>query len=367
MAIAEAQHDTADSSLPERFTRLRTEKLGNVRATFSPVVYARSNLRAYGILAFDAAFFIAAIAGVALSTAPALKLFFGVLAGVAVSALFVWAHDAAHGALFGFTRQAELVGTIAMLPSLNMYRMWMYGHNKAHHGFTSFAPIDWIWRPKTPAEYHNGSRWSRLVYRIERSLPGCALHYILRVWWPGMVAFRPDREIRRKHHFAYSQMWVATYLAVATTLAWMFAGGLLGVVAAVIVPWVVFNYHIALFVFLHHTHPDLPMFDKRAEWSAPIGQVACSTMIRMSPPMEFLMHGILIHTPHHVDTRIPFYRLRQAYADLQPTFGEDILEYRFRWSTVRSIFGSCQLYDFDTHTWYRFDNAPTLPLPHDAH
>jgi hypothetical protein len=62
-----------------------------------------------------------------------------------------------------------------------------------------------------------------------------------------------------------------------------------------------------------------------------------------------------------VDTRIPFYRLEAAYADLRPVYGRHIHEYRFRWSTVRAIFAACQLFDFDTTTWSRFsDPAPAV-------
>ena len=79
-----------------------------------------------------------------------------------------------------------------MLPSMNMYRLWCHGHNRVHHGFTSYTPIDWIWRPLTPAQYAALNRWQRLIYRLERSPWTCALHYLNKVWWPGMVRYRPD-------------------------------------------------------------------------------------------------------------------------------------------------------------------------------
>jgi hypothetical protein len=31
-----------------------------------------------------------------------------------------------------------------MLPSLNMYRLGSYGHNRVHNGFTSYTPVVWI-------------------------------------------------------------------------------------------------------------------------------------------------------------------------------------------------------------------------------
>lgn len=45
-----------------------------------------------------------------------------------------------------------------------------------------------------------------------------------------------------------------------------------GDAAAVVVPFLVFNHCIALFVYLHHTHPDVPFFVDKPEWSNTIGQ-----------------------------------------------------------------------------------------------
>jgi acyl-lipid omega-6 desaturase (Delta-12 desaturase) len=329
--------------------------LGTVRKAFSPVVYRRSARRAFTGLAVDLALFAGAVTGVVRTGAAWGKLGFGVIAGIAVAFLFVWAHDAAHGALFRSSRVAEVLGTIAMAPSLSMYRLWVYGHNKVHHGFTSLSTVDWIWRPMTPAEYTQASKWSRAVYRVERSLPGCALHFIARVWWPGMVRYHGEPAVRRRYHFIRSKAYTFAYVVLASALAWRYAGGWIGVVSVVVVPWLVFSYFIALFVYLHHTHPQLPFFNDRHRWSASIGQVACSTLVRTSAPFEWLTHGIMLHTPHHVDMRIPFYRLPQARRDLLAAgYGDHIVEYRFRWSTVLSIFRTCQLFDFDQAVWYRF-------------
>jgi omega-6 fatty acid desaturase (delta-12 desaturase) len=229
-----------------------------------------------------------------------------------------------------------------------------------HHGFTSFTPIDWIWRPMTPAEYAASSRWRRVTYRLERSPYTCALHYLLRVWWPGMVRFRPDPGSRDRGMVALDK-WITLGFALALSLvAYRFAGGIPGILAAVVLPFIVFNYFIALFVYLHHTHPDVPYFDHRPEWSNTIGQVYCSIVVRCSRVSEMLIHNIMIHVPHHVEPRIPFYRLKRAYADLRREYGEFIHEYRFRWSTVRMIFRRCKLYDFDKQVWYSFREAAAL-------
>lgn len=338
-------------------TELGDLTLGHVRESISPRRYERSTSRALGALGFDAALYGVAMLGVFVSPTPG-ALGFGVLAGCAVAFLFVWAHDAAHGALFASRRWSEVLGTIAMLPSLHMYRLWSFGHNKVHHGFTSLSSIDWIWRPMTRSEYQASSLPRRVWYRLERHPATCVLHYLQRVWWPGMVTFRPDRRARRTRGFRASQLGVAAFALAFAAVGYRYGGGWTGVLAAVVVPFLVFSYFIALFVYLHHTHPDVAFFVDRREWSATVGQLRCSTVVRCSRPVEWLTHNILVHTPHHVDTRIPFYRLRDAADDLRQSYGQFIVEYRFRWATVRSIFKQCQLFDFDAKTWHRFDGQP---------
>jgi omega-6 fatty acid desaturase (delta-12 desaturase) len=342
------------------YQSLRDIKLTAVRRTISAACYRRSTLQTFGWLGFDLALYLGFMVGVLASDAVWVQLAFGVGAGVAVALMFVWAHDAAHGALFQSDRIAEVLGTTLMLPSLNPYRLWCHGHNRVHHGFTSYTPVDWIWRPLTPEGYRALRPWKRAMYRAERSLWGCALHYVLRVWWPGMVRFRPDRRSRERLGFAASKLVTLAFALALSGLCWRLGGGAIGVLAGVVVPFMVFNYFIALFIFLHHTHPAVPFFDHRPEWSNTIGQVYCSIVVRCSRLGELLTHNILVHVPHHVDPRIPFYRLQRAYAELQVAYAPYLHEYRFRWRTIRMIFRRCKLYDFERKTWYTYREALQL-------
>jgi omega-6 fatty acid desaturase (delta-12 desaturase) len=345
---------------PADYRSLKDIKLTTVRKTISPESYRRSLGHAFGWYAFDLALYLAFMWGIFTSDTWWLQLLCGLGAGCAVAFMFVWAHDAAHGALFARDWVGEFFGTLFMLPSLNMYRLWCHGHNRVHHGFTSFTPIDWIWRPLTPAEYAALSAPRKLLYRLERSPYSCALHYLNKVWWPGMVTFRPDENSRERLAFTIQKLMTLTFAAVLSAAAWTWAGGFTGVLAAVVIPFIVFNYFIAMFVYLHHTHPEVPFFDRKTEWSNTIGQVYCAIVWRCSRVSELLIHNIMIHVPHHVDPHIPFYRLKHAYADLQREYGVYIHEYRFRWSTVLETFRRCQLYDFDSHTWYSFRDAERL-------
>lgn len=356
--LPQARPDSAH--VPRLYQALKDIKLTTVRKVISEACFERSTLQTFGWFAFDLVLYAGFMWGVFAADAWWAKLLFGLAAGCAVAFMFVWAHDAAHGALFESDWTAEILGTLFMLPSLNMYRLWCHGHNRVHHGFTSYTPVDWIWRPLTPAEYAARPWWGRAIYRLERSPYTCALHYLLRVWWPGMVVYRPDKQSRERVGFAVHKVITFTFAAALSAVLWRFGGGIWAVVAGVAVPFLVFNYFIALFVYLHHTHPDVPYFDHRPEWSNTIGQVYCAIVWRCSRVSELLIHNIMIHTPHHVEPTIPFYRLKRAYGDLQRQYGAYIHEYRFRWSTVWMVFRRCKLYDYERQVWYSFREARVL-------
>lgn len=230
-------------------------KSSDARGAVPNSCYTRSYVKTFLWLGVDLLLFAVGMFFIFTSPHAGLKLLGGLISGVATAMLFVWAHDAAHGALFKSSKVAEILGTIVMLPSFNIYRMWSYGHNRVHHGFTSFSPMDWIWRPFTPKEYKALSRFQRILYRIERNFFTCAFHYLRRVWWAEMLGFNPGKNKKQQQYYRNGKYFVLFYVVIAAVVAYFFAGGLVGILSAVILPFIVFNYFIAMIVFLHHTHP----------------------------------------------------------------------------------------------------------------
>ena len=150
---------------------------------------------------------------------------------------------------------------------------------------------------------------------------------------------------------------VLAYTILASAAAYIFAGGLVGILMAVVVPFIVFNYFISMIVYLHHTHPNIPFFDLKQEWSHSIGALYCSTIIHCSKLSKALLHNIMVHIPHHLDTRIPFYHLPEAYEALKEKYGTYFHEYQFKWSYVGNIFKKCKLYDFEKKVWMTFEEG----------
>lgn len=339
------------------FNPLEATDLSKARKTITKNAYKRSDKVAFAWYFIDLMLYLLPLYGVFAVHNNWLKLLFGLLTGIAVSNLFVWAHDAAHGSLIKNKLLEEILGTIFMLPSFNIFKLWCYGHNKVHHGFTAFTPIDWIWRPLTLSEYEALSRGQRFIYRLERNMYTCALHYLLKIWWSKMLFFKPTNLKSSELTFLWlNKMAVLVFALLLTGVTYYFAG-IIGVIAAVILPFIIFNYFIAFYIYLHHTHPDIPFFDERKDWNHAIGMLQSTTVIRCHWLVELLNHNILIHVPHHIDVRIPFYNLKSAYADIKINYGDYINEYQFSWRAVANIFQQCKLYDYRTKIWYSFKQA----------
>lgn len=337
--------------------QVKKMKSSDARAVVPQSCYKRSYTKTFFWLGFDLLFFVVGMMLIFATPYALVKVAGGLISGIATAMLFVWAHDAAHGALFKNSKFAELLGTIAMLPSLNIYRMWSYGHNRVHHGFTSFSPMDWIWRPLTPKQYQALSRFERVMYRVERHFLTCAFHYLRRVWWAEMLGFNPGKDDKQRQYYRNGKHFVSLYVLFASTIAFCFAGGFIGILTAVIIPFIVFNYFIAMIVYLHHTHPEIPFFDVKTEWSQVVGALYCSTILNCSKIAQLFLHNIMTHVPHHLDVRIPFYHLPEAYQALKKEYSDYIHEYDFTWAYARRVFKQCKLYDFENKTWMNFKES----------
>ena len=95
-------------------------------------------------LARDAALYAVAITLLLASDHLAVLVAAWTLGGLAISALFVLAHDAAHGALFRSRRVGNTVARLAFLPSLHALAAWQAGHNRVHHGHTGRRGVDFV-------------------------------------------------------------------------------------------------------------------------------------------------------------------------------------------------------------------------------
>ena len=57
-----------------------------------------------------------------------------------------------------------------------------------------------------------------------------------------MVRFHGDKNLRSRYHFGISKVITSVFVIGGGTFAWIVGGGWTAAVAAIVVPWIVFNY-----------------------------------------------------------------------------------------------------------------------------
>ena len=342
---------TAPPSLPNEVAKPTTLK--PIIAAIPERCYERSTWRGLGLVGRDLALYGLAVWGLLSTDNILLLLPLWVLAGVAVSGLFVIGHDAAHGALFDSKRINAVVARIAMLPSLHAVEVWIFGHNRVHHGHTVREGMDFVWHPLTTADYQALGRFRRLRHRLEWGPLGSGAYYFREVWWNKMVRFTPPDRWRTA--MRRDQAIVALF-ATSALAGLIVASGFSGIwvwTKVVVIPFLLFCQTIGWVVYVHHIDPAIRWWPRR-EWNKFHGQVEGTTVLWGPPGWDFFFHWIMVHMPHHVDMRIPCYHLPEAARASAAAVPDDVDQRPLSARSYLRATRECKLHDPQTGQWTRY-------------
>lgn len=319
----------------------------------------RSTARGLVLLGRDFFFYAAAVIGLVSTDSVLLAIPLWLLAGLSISGLFVLGHDAAHNALFDSARLNAVTARLAMLPSLHATEVWVFGHNRVHHGHTLRQGMDFVWHPTTVEEYAAMGRWERLRHRVEWGPFGAGAYYLRAVWWNKMVRFPAPPRWRRA--MRQDKALVGTFL-VASAVALGVMHGLAGIwffVKVVVIPFLLFCQVIGWVVHVHHIAPDIRWWERR-EWNRYRGQVEGTTVLWGPPGWELFFHWIMVHLPHHVDMSIPCYRLPEAARAIAEAYPDDVIEKPISVREYLANVRTCKLHDFGTGEWLPYSAAAAV-------
>jgi len=315
--------------------------------------YERSTIRGLSLFARDVVLVGLVFWGLLSTNNPFFLVGLWIASGLLVSGLFVIGHDAAHEALFDSKRMNAVIARLAMLPSLHATEGWIFGHNRVHHGHTLREGMDFVWHPTTPAGYEEMGRMAKLRHKFEWGPVGSGAYYAREVWWNKMVRFVPAKRWAKAMN--RDKAIVAVYALTFLALLVVFQGpvGIWSWVKVVVVPFLLFCQSIGWVVYVHHIAPEIRWWPRR-EWNRFRGQVEGTTVLWGPPGWDFFFHWIMVHLPHHVDMKIPCYKLSEAARAIAEVFPDDVDERPIKFSDYRRSVRECKLHDFETGTWYRY-------------
>jgi len=321
-----------------------------------------------GAVVLDYALYCAFLA-IALLADPAwLRVLASVLAGEMIAGLFVLGHDAAHNSLTPHAGLNRVLAAVVLFPALHNVTLWRYQHNRLHHRHPNVRHRN-SWSPLSPAEFRALPAWRRAVEHVYRSAAGLWLYYLIHRWWRHKFVPRPAmREALGARR--YAQAWrdfarliggLALFLCAVVLVArqgphpsWIEA-----VLLGWALPFVVWNVMMGHSVFAQHTHPVVPWFRSVEEMERRGGQEHVSVVQQLPLWWNHLTHYICEHPAHHINPRIPHYRLRAAQRTVEALMGTQTVSVRYGPAGMRDALRRCKLYDYDAHCWTDFTGRPT--------
>lgn len=249
-----------------------------------------------------------AIVGTALAPWWPLKLVLSVLAGLVAIRWFIFYHDFQHAALLQDSKLASAIFTVCGFYTLSVRSVWRETHNFHHKNnaklvgsaIGSFPVLTLgMWRSLTPSQ--------RRLYRVIRH-PLFIFGGYLTVFMLGMT-FSPFKRDAKKH-------WggpVAVLLHVVAFVAIGLASSFLNAFFVVSLPLIIALGAGSYLFFAQHNFPDMQLKDRRS-WDYTFAALRSSSFFEMSPIMHWFTGYIGYHHVHHLNHRIPCYRLAEAMA-----------------------------------------------------
>jgi omega-6 fatty acid desaturase (delta-12 desaturase) len=315
------------------------------------------------IFTIDIAIYMSAIAGVIFLENITMRVLCSILAGIMISSIFVIGHDAAHNAFTGSRIMNKVIARMAFLPSLHNYGLWLTEHNRIHHVLPNIQGMD-SWSPFSKEEYDAMPAWRRVIERFYRSPAGMGFYYLVERWWKNK--FYPYKKIIGKYNSVYWDfLLVVTYLVTYLCLLG-YAGRELAHTSAIelivlgfVIPFLNWNFMMGFTVYQHHTHESIPWVRTRVERDQLGGQEDFTMYVRYPAWYNLLSHNIMLHTPHHVDPRIPLYCLPKAQKAMAELMGDELKTVSFSLKGFLKTMASCKLYDYENHLWLDFAGYPT--------
>lgn len=239
-----------------------------------------------------------------------LKLAAGTIAGLTIIRLFIFYHDHLHGAILTDSPVGKGIMAFVGMHTLNPPSVWKETHDYHHRnnakmlgGSIGSFPVvtTGMWTAMNPSQ--------RFWYSFARHPLTIASGYVT-IFMLGMCLSSFARDPKR--HWQ-GPVAIAMHFGLAAFWAWLF--GPAAALFAVIYPIALTTMLGGYLFYAQHNFPDIELRDRKT-WEFSFAAVKSSSMMDMSALMHWFTGNIGYHHVHHLNHRIPFYRLPEAMAGM---------------------------------------------------
>lgn len=231
-----------------------------------------------------------------------------VVSGLLMIRMFVIYHDQQHHAILARSRLAEALMRIFGILALSPSSVWRHSHNHHHsHNMKLRGSHIGSFPVMTASQYLSSPLRKRMAYLVVRHPLTIAFGYLTTFMYGMCVA--PFLEEPKEHYDGVIALVVHAAIGYCLYLAW----GWPGVLLTQTVPHFVM-YAIGTYLFYaQHNFPDVS-FNERAGWTYEKAALESSSYLRTGPLMAYFTANIGYHHVHHLNAKIPFYRLPEVMA-----------------------------------------------------
>jgi omega-6 fatty acid desaturase (delta-12 desaturase) len=240
-----------------------------------------------------------------------LRLVASVLAGFALVRIFVIFHDYLHGTIFDGSRVARVLFKSVGLMMLSPESVWRHTHDHHHRNNCRQMGTESVgsYPMMTTHAYREASRGTRFFYALQRHPLNMAVAYITVFFYS--LTLRPALADPKHHKDAI--LAVILHLSLVIALAILRPDVLL---FAVVIPWSIASGLGAYLFYAQHNYPGVKLRPGE-DWDYVEAALRSSSYTKMNPVMRWFTGNIGYHHIHHLNARIPFYRLPEAMAAIE--------------------------------------------------
>ena len=235
-----------------------------------------------------------------------ITLLFAVPASAFLMRLFIIQHDCGHGSFFKSSRANDVLGAMIGVLTLTPYTYWKQTH-AIHHSTSGnldrrgYGDIETM----TVNEYTALTPWGRWKYRLYRSIPvlffiGPAFHFVVYHRLPTIIP--PDWKAERRSILLNDLTLVALLWTAYKTVGlgpFLLVQLSVGVMSAIGGVWLFYVQH----------QFEGTYWRKDEKWNVVEASLHGSSYFELPRVLQWLTGNIGFHHIHHLNSRIPNYKL----------------------------------------------------------
>jgi omega-6 fatty acid desaturase (delta-12 desaturase) len=228
--------------------------------------------------------------------------------------IFIIQHDCGHGSFFRSRWANDLTGMTCSLLTLTPYAFWRRQHARHHGSWNNLdrraaSGLDIYSSCMTVAEYQALKRWRRAIVRVTSHpivanliLPPVVFIFLYR------TPFDAARNWRRERY--------AVHLTNLVLVAFIGLLGLVlgyGHVAAVQLPVMVCASIVGVWLFSVQHRFEGALWAVEGNWDFAAASLRSASYLRLPCILQWFTGNIGFHHVHHLNPRIPNYRLEECH------------------------------------------------------